>query len=118
MPTAQFFPGTIAAVGSQFGPRGVGFDARIMPLRIFDEFGVAVDRLAEAIRYASDKGALIINLSLGWTSDPGVISVGAINNQRQLADFSAYAGHSPALTQVKHFGTIFRIFGRSIDRKC
>lgn len=132
--------GTIAASSSQFGPSGVAFDARIMPLRVFDEFeeNGRVGGLAESIQYAANNGAHIINLSLRWSNDrdvidalryatsrgtivvaaagnfrtpspmfpasladtPGVISVGAINEQLHLAEFSAYAGFSPTLKHV------------------
>jgi subtilisin family serine protease len=133
--------GTIAAVGSLFGPKGVAFDAKIMPVRVLSEQGQTIDAVPAGIRYAADNGAHVINLSLGspgpivrpalrqaieyatsrgvivvaaagndrepspsspasMADRPGVISVGAINDQVQLAVFSAYAGHSPTLKHV------------------
>lgn len=62
--------GTIAAVGNnQQGIIGVAPQARIMGLRAFDRYGNStVSALVEAIRYAADNGADIINAS--W-SGPG-----------------------------------------------
>jgi subtilisin family serine protease len=63
--------GTIAAAASAAGPRGVAFDAKIMPLRMFDEdFGARY--LAESIMYAANNGAHVINLSLGGPERPAV----------------------------------------------
>lgn len=63
--------GTIAAAASTAGPRGVAYDAKIMPLRMFDEdYGSRY--LVEAIRYAANNGAHVINLSLGGPVRPAV----------------------------------------------
>ncbi|MDQ7028692.1 MAG: S8 family peptidase [Ardenticatenia bacterium] len=56
------------------GIAGVGWNARIMPLKVFDDTGLAADSdVAAAIRYAADNGARIINLSLGSTDDSQAI---------------------------------------------
>jgi subtilisin family serine protease len=61
--------GTIAAAASVAGPSGVAFNAKIMPLRMFDEdFGAR--HLAESITYAANNGAHVINLSLGGPVRP------------------------------------------------
>jgi subtilisin family serine protease len=138
--------GTIVSqpIGSSL--RGVSHDARIMPLRVFGPNKGEARGLAEAIRYATSKGAHVINLSLGWSIDvnvenaireataggsivvvaagnwnrdvepapqpqpsfparlaasvPGVISVGAITKQEQLAYYSYRAGDSSAMKHV------------------
>ena len=63
--------GTIAAAASAAGPRGVAFDAKIMPLRMFDE-DFAARYLTESIMYAANNGAHVINLSLGGPERPAV----------------------------------------------
>ncbi|MEE9120552.1 MAG: S8 family serine peptidase, partial [Syntrophobacteria bacterium] len=59
--------GTIAAVGNNgTGITGVSWSAQIMPLRFLDAFGSgSVADAIEAIDYAIDKGAKIINASYG-----------------------------------------------------
>ena len=59
--------GTIAAVGNNgTGITGVVWTAQIMPLRFLDAFGSgSVANAIEAIDYAIDKGARIINASYG-----------------------------------------------------
>lgn len=57
--------GTIAAENNDFGVTGVAYNANIMSLRVLgDEGGTNAD-IAEAIYYAVDNGAQVINLSLG-----------------------------------------------------
>ena len=61
--------GTIAALKNGFGTTGVAYDAKIMPLRVFDDDGNgSTSDMASAVRYAVDNGADIINMSIGSTS--------------------------------------------------
>jgi len=59
--------GTIAQVTNNGkGVAGVAFDATIMPVKVLDEFGSGTSAdIADAIRWAADHGAHVINLSLG-----------------------------------------------------
>ena len=58
--------GTAAGADSGCGSIGVAPDASILPVRVLDEEGVGtVDVVAEGIRRAADRGATVINLSLG-----------------------------------------------------
>lgn len=88
--------GTIAAARNDIGSTGVAYDAKIMPLRVFDSSGVGTtSSIASAIRYAVDTGADIINLSVEGTStrnvtaalqyaaDNDVLVVAAAGNQGQ-----------------------------------
>lgn len=66
--------GTIAALRNDFGPTGVAYDAKIMPIKVLNRRSI-VDSdalLGEAIRYAVNNGAKIINMSLGGEPDSGV----------------------------------------------
>lgn len=55
-----------AATGNGEGIAGINPAARIMPLKVLDAVGRAPSlRVAEAIVYAADNGARVINLSLG-----------------------------------------------------
>lgn len=59
--------GTIAqATNNGHGTAGVAYNASIMPLKVLTEHGSGmVSDIADAIRYAVDNGAHIINMSLG-----------------------------------------------------
>ena len=64
--------GTIAQIGNN-GIGGVGVmmgDVRILPVKIDDANGsISVSNVAKGIIWATDNGARIINLSLGYASD-------------------------------------------------
>ncbi|MEG4006836.1 S8 family serine peptidase, partial [Microcoleus sp. Pol1B3] len=58
--------GLIAAERNDFGITGVAYNAKIMPVRVLPVFGGGeVNNVAAGIRYATDNGANVINLSLG-----------------------------------------------------
>lgn len=65
--------GCIAAVGNNaLGVAGVAFHAKIIPIRIcYDSTGYAYySDMAEGIRYGTDQGAKVVNLSYGgWYGD-------------------------------------------------
>ncbi len=86
--------GTIAAKRDGIGTTGIAPNAKIMPIRILDEEGVGkVSNGIEAIRYAVDNGADVINLSSGgrnvvigelgaisYAAERGVVFVSAAGN--------------------------------------
>jgi subtilisin family serine protease len=137
--------GIIAAENDGVGITGVAYDAQIMSLRLGDigpgPGGASVftngGSLAEAIYYAVDNGADVINLSLGASPSPALAqalayaannnvfvvssagndgdsspgfpasyavddgaSVGAINSNGQIANFSNQAGVDPDMQHV------------------
>lgn len=59
--------GTIAqATNNGEGVAGVAFEAAIMPIKVLDHFGGGTSAdIADAIRWAADHGANVINMSLG-----------------------------------------------------
>lgn len=94
-----FVAGIIAARAGVEGAAGVAPTVRIMDVRFLDSRGLFLtrdwDRLAEAIRYAVDSGARIINLSLyargippavveqalSYAAAQGVVVVGIAGNE-------------------------------------
>jgi serine protease len=87
--------GTIAqATNNRLGVAGIAFGAKIMPLKVLSASGTGtMGAIAQAIRYAADHGAQVINMSLGgpWPVMPihsaikyavgkGVIVVAAAGN--------------------------------------
>jgi serine protease len=59
--------GTIAeTTDNKDGAAGLAFEASIMPLKVLDAFGTGTNAdIADAVRYAADNGAKVINMSLG-----------------------------------------------------
>ncbi|MGF1566754.1 MAG: S8 family peptidase [Nodosilinea sp.] len=133
--------GTIAAAKNDIGNTGVAHKAKIMAIRMGDIVGntfANAGNLAEAIRYAVDNGARVINMSLSWSDPDGSIkaalayaaernvvtvnssgngsravpgslaqyateygiSVGAVDRNAQITDFSNRAGTDSRLVHV------------------
>lgn len=59
--------GTIAqSTNNGYGVAGIAYEASLMPLKVLDESGTGtIADIAEAIRFAADHGAQVINMSLG-----------------------------------------------------
>lgn len=101
--------GTIAqATGNGIGVAGVAYGATIMPLKVLDQSGSgSYSNVANAIRWAADNGAQVINLSLGGSSpatyledalayahEKGVVIVAAAGN-----DGTGYLSYPAAYDQ-------------------
>jgi len=97
--------GTIAALNNGYGVTGIAYNAHIMPIKIGDLMSGELlnpASLSNAIRYAVDNGARVINMSLAWIDAPeiqdafayaaahNVITVTAAGNfQQSLPSFPA-----------------------------
>ncbi|MBJ7901180.1 MAG: S8 family serine peptidase [Cyanobacteria bacterium RI_101] len=105
--------GTIAqTTNNNYGVAGVAYKAKIMPLKVLSATGGGtVADIAEAIRYAADQGATVINLSLGgagesqtlqsaidYAYDKGVVIVAAAGNENRNS--SAYPARYPKVISV------------------
>lgn len=105
--------GTIAqSTNNGYGVAGIAYKAKIMPLKVLaSEGGGTVADIAEAIRFAADKGADVINLSLGgggesttlkdaidYAHGKGVVIVAAAGNANQNA--AAYPARYPNVISV------------------
>ncbi|MEX2659623.1 MAG: S8 family peptidase [Acidimicrobiales bacterium] len=68
--------GTIAqTTNNGYGVAGVAPGTAIMPLRVLDKDGAGSDwNVAQALRFAADKGADVANLSLGSTTSSSVMA--------------------------------------------
>ncbi len=78
--------GTIAqTTNNSRGVAGVAYEAQIMPIRVLNRFGFGtVADISEGIRFASDRGANVINLSLGGGGDSQVL--------REAVDYATRKG--------------------------
>jgi serine protease len=79
--------GTLAqTTNNGFGVAGAAYGVKIMPLKVLDDFGEGgVFAIAKAIRYATRKGADVINLSLEFDRRVGAANIPEIINALRYA---------------------------------
>lgn len=90
--------GTIAqSTNNNYGVAGIAYEANVMPLKVLDAYGSGtVADIAEAIKFAADNGAEVINMSLGgggesqlmkeaidYAYNKGVVIIAAAGNSNQ-----------------------------------
>ncbi len=128
-----FVAGIIAAAHNERGIAGISPNARIMVLKAASDFGTTrASWLAEAIVYAADNGARIINLSVGGPNESamegaalaharsrGVLVVAAAGNDGvELGEFGP-AGQDGVLTvgaaEEDGRAAAFSNFGAKVD---
>jgi serine protease len=125
--------GTIAQVTNNgIGVAGVARNVRIMPLKVLSGSGSgSVGGIADAIRYAADNGAKVINMSLGgafpskvlkkavqYAYDKGVTVVCAAGNESRgkVGYPAAYPGAvAVSATQFDESITFYSNTGKDID---
>jgi serine protease len=125
--------GTIAqATNNGIGVAGVALDVKIMPLKVLSGSGSgSIPGIADAIRYAADHGAKVINMSLGgafpsnvlkkavkYAHDKGVTIVCAAGNdgRGKVGYPAAYPGAiAVAATQQDEATTFYSNYGKDID---
>jgi serine protease len=125
--------GTIAqTTNNKLGVSGVAFGASIMPLKVLSASGSgSVGGIAQAIRWAADHGAKVINMSLGgpmptstlakaitYARNKGVVVVCAAGNEsRGRVSYPAkYPGAvAVAATQFDEATTFYSNWGPEID---
>jgi serine protease len=125
--------GTIAqSTNNKLGVSGVAFGASIMPLKVLSARGSgSVGGIAQAIRWAADHGAKVINMSLGgplpsstlrnavkYAHDKGVVVICAAGNDgRGSVSYPArYPGSiAVASTQFDERTTFYSNWGKEID---
>ena len=109
--------GTIAqATHNSYGVSGIAYESQIMPLKVLDESGAGtVADIAEAIKFAADNGADVINMSLGgggenqlmkeaieYAHRKGVVIVAAAGNSNDNG--AEYPARYPHAIGVSAFG--------------
>lgn len=125
--------GTIAqSTNNGVGVTGVAYGATIMPLKVLSKDGRgSVGGIANAIRYAADHGAHVINMSLGgplpsrvlakaieYAHKKGVTTVCAAGNERRSrVGYPAANKHAVAVSAVDYGRqlTFYSNWGKDID---
>ncbi|MHB8780222.1 MAG: DUF5719 family protein [Candidatus Geothermincolia bacterium] len=88
--------GIVAAQHDGTGVAGLSPGVRLMPLKVFDcSAGADTATIAEAIRYAADNGAKVINLSVSGTEDSDVEGEAVAYAHARGAVIVAAAGNEP-----------------------
>jgi serine protease len=125
--------GTIAqSTNNGFGVAGIAYEAALMPLKVLSASGGGtVADIAEAIRFATDHGATVINMSLGgggesrlmqeainYAHQKGVVIIAAAGNANQNA--ASYPARYPHVIGVSAIGPSgmkapYSNFGAGID---
>lgn len=105
--------GTIAqSTNNGYGVAGIAYEASIMPLKVLSgSGGGTISDIAEAIKFAADNGADVINMSLGgggasnmmeeaikYAHSKGVVVVAAAGNEGRNA--SSYPARYPDVISV------------------
>jgi CSLREA domain-containing protein len=89
----------VANSNNNIGIAGVALNAKAMPLRVLDAQGSgSYSRVAQAIIYAVDNGAHIINLSLGGASPSSLLQEAVTYAQTHNVTIVAAAGNQGANT--------------------
>ncbi len=125
--------GTIAqTTNNGVGVTGVAYGSTIMPLKVLSKDGRgSVGGIANAIRYAADHGAHVINMSLGgplpsrvlakaieYAHQKGVTTVCAAGNERRSrVGYPAANKHAVAVSAVDYGRqlTFYSNWGKAID---
>ncbi|MFM7368975.1 MAG: S8 family peptidase, partial [Sphaerospermopsis kisseleviana] len=125
--------GTVAqATNNKYGVAGVAYEASLMPLKVLGaDGGGTVADIAEAIKFAANNGADVINMSLGGGGESqlmkeaieyayrkGVVIVAAAGNES--TDGSSYPARYPHVIGVSAFGpdgekADYSNFGAGVD---
>ncbi|MGF1568493.1 MAG: S8 family peptidase [Nodosilinea sp.] len=117
--------GTIAAANNGTGMTGVAHNANIMAIRLGNVVtgprgGAFVNGgdLAQAIRYAVDNGAQVINMSLGWSDPDGSVQAAlAYAAERNVLTVSAAGNDSlSAPGSPASYATEYGISVGAVDR--
>lgn len=125
--------GTIAqSTNNNYGVAGIAYEASLMPLKVLGASGGGtVADIAEAIRFAADNGADVINMSLGgsgesqimqeaikYAYDKGVFLVAAAGNSNQnSASYPARYPHVVGVSALDSAGAKapYSNFGAGVD---
>ena len=125
--------GTIAqSTNNRYGVAGIAYEAKIMPLKVLSaQGGGTTADIAEAIRFAADNGADVINMSLGgggksqlmqdaidYAYNKGVFIIAAAGNAGQnAASYPARYAHvmGVSATDAKNAKAPYSNYGAGVD---
>lgn len=112
--------GIIAATGRNGGALGIAPGAKILPVASADEkeqFGL--DVVAESIRWATDHGAKVINMSLGFSSSMTPSLVKAVNYaiEKDVVLVAATGNEAGEVSAPANIGGVIAVAGTNREGK-
>lgn len=107
-PHGTHVAGIAAAVtGNGQGIAGVARDAKIMPVKVLTEAGGSFEEIAAGIRWATDQGADVINMSLGALPGIQVLTItGIIDDTNEAIDYAVAHGVVVVVAAGNEFASI------------
>ncbi|MFM2437580.1 MAG: hypothetical protein RLZ55_391 [Actinomycetota bacterium] len=109
----QQVAGTVNSVtGNGVALAGLAPAARLMPVRVFNDFASATTAdVAAGVIWAADHGATVINISLGWADDADAVVAAAVQwalgrNVPIVAAAGNYGTYSPVVFPAAYPGVI------------
>ena len=112
--------GIIAANGRNGGALGIAPGAQILPIASADEKEqFALDVVAESIRWASDHGAKVINMSLGFSSSMTPSLVKAVNYaiEKDIVLVAATGNEGKEVSAPANIGGVIAVAGTNREGK-
>lgn len=118
-----------AATNDGYGAAGLAYGARVMPVKVLNEYGMGRDfDIADGIYWAADRGAKVVNLSLGLDRPSsaikeaiyyarnvkGVTVVAAAGNS---ADPSEYPDYTGGLMYPARYSSVISVGATRYGRK-
>ncbi|WP_285750167.1 type VII secretion-associated serine protease mycosin [Lentzea sp. NBRC 105346] len=103
----------IAGKGGQGGVRGIAPRAKILPVASAEKEQFALDVVADSIRWATDHGARVINMSLGFTSSLTPSLVRAVNYaiEKDVVLVAATGNEGGAVSAPANIGGVIAVAG-------
>jgi len=112
--------GVMAAIRNADGIAGIADNVRLMPIKALDRYGEGSEAtLAEAIRYAVDRGARVAVLSVGLLKDdPAVREAVAYAERRDVLLVAAVGNNQgPYVHYPAAYPTVLAVGGVGLDKK-
>lgn len=103
----------IAGKGAAGGVRGIAPRAKILPVASAEKEQFALDVVADSIRWSTDHGARVINMSLGFTSSLTPSLVRAVNYaiEKDVVLVAATGNESGSVSAPANIGGVIAVAG-------
>lgn len=111
--------GIIAATGRDGGALGIAPGAKILPVASSEKEQFTLDVVAESIRWATDHGAKVINMSLGFSSSMTPTLVKAVNYaiEKDVVLVAATGNEGRAVSAPANIQGVIAVSGTTRDGK-